>query len=190
MTSGRLEAFSDGVLAIIITIMVIALDAPKEATLIALIESFPIFISYLVSFVYVGVYWNRHHNLFKLAEKINVKTLWINLHLLFWLSLIPFTTDWIGENHISKFPVRLYGLVLIMCEISFLILKSNIVKLHGKSSSVGLYLKSTRKDILSLSLYGGGLFLAFLNIYLALAMFLIVGFYKVFELNYYSKNDF
>jgi len=117
MDSGRLEAFSDGVLAIIITIMVLEMKAPEETNFEALMPTIPIFVSYLISFIYVGTYWNNHHHLFQITEQVNGKVLWANLHLLFWLSLIPFATSWVGENHIEPLPVAFYKsfkVILIM----------------------------------------------------------------------------
>ena len=127
MTSERLEAFSDGVLAIIITIMVLELKVPKDYTIESLINILPTFISYFVSFLYVSVYWVTHHQLFKITKKINTQTLWANLNLLFWLSIIPFTTDWIGDgnHHTDVIPVISYGVVLLMCHLSFIFLKKN-----------------------------------------------------------------
>lgn len=190
MTSARLEAFSDGVIAIIITIMVLDLDVPKEYTLKAIIEILPTFISYIVSFLYVSVYWISHHQLFRMAKKINGEILWKNLHLLFWLSLIPFTTDWIGDgnHHTDIVPVILYGIVLFMSQLSFLILRNSIVKIHGKTTQIGMYLDKRAFDFPCLFLYAVGLSLAFLNTFIAIILFLLVGFLKVSELNYISKK--
>ena len=191
MKSTRLEAFSDGVLAIIITIMVLELEAPKEDTFDALLEMSPIFVSYLASFIYVSIYWNHHHRLFKISKKINKKVLWANLHLLFWLSLIPFTTSWIGDgdNHRIGAPVILYGFVLLMCEVSFLLLRSFIVKYYGKKSTVGTHLNVNIKDALYLFIYIVGISLAIMNTYGGLACFLLIGVLKVMELNYSTKNS-
>ena len=138
MKTSRLEAFSDGVLAIIITIMVLELKAPEELTLNALITKIPIFISYIVSFIYLGIYWNNHHHLFQITQKVNGKILWANLHLLFWLSLIPFATSWIGENHVSSVPVAFYGFILLMSGLAFFILQRQIIKHHGKDFILSL----------------------------------------------------
>lgn len=190
MTSKRLESFSDGVIAIIITIMVLELEAPKEYTLGAIIEILPTFISYMVSFLYVSVYWVSHHQIFKIVEKINGKTLWANLHLLFWLSVIPFTTDWIGDgdHHTDIVPVLLYGFVLLMSHLSFLFLRNSIVKFHGKTSQVGLHLDRSALDFTCVFIYVIGLSLAFLNTYIAMAFLLLVGILKIIELNYISKK--
>jgi len=191
MTSGRLEAFSDGVLAIIITIMVLELEAPKEYTLEALFEIIPTFISYMVSFLYVSVYWVSHHQLFKITEKIDGKILWANLHVLFWLSIIPFTTNWIGDgdHHTDIVPVILYGFVLLMSQLSFLLLRNSIVKLHGKTSQVGLHLGRRPLDFVCVFIYVIGLSFAFLNTYIAMAFFLLVGLLKVNELNSTPKKN-
>ncbi len=190
MTSERLEAFSDGVLAIIITIMVLELEVPKEYTLQAIVEILPTFISYMVSFLYVSVYWVSHHQLFKIAEKINGKILWANLHLLFWLSIIPFTTDWIGDgNHHSDIvPVVLYGFVLLMSQLSFLFLRNSIVKLHGKKSQAGMFLDRNAFDFVCVSMYVVGLSMAFIDTYLAMTFFLLVGLLKIKESSYSSKK--
>ncbi|NQY31268.1 MAG: DUF1211 domain-containing protein [Flavobacteriaceae bacterium] len=191
MTSERLEAFSDGVLAIIITIMVLELEAPKEYTIEALIEILPTFISYMVSFLYVSVYWVSHHQLFKIAKKINGQILWTNLNLLFWLSIIPFTTNWIGDgnHHTDIVPVILYGFILLMSQLSFLFLRNSIVKFHGKTSQVGMYLDRTTLDFSFVFIYAIGLSSAFLNTYIAMVFFLLVGLLKINELNSISKTN-
>ncbi len=191
MRSGRLEAFSDGVLAIIITIMVLELEPPKEAEFEALFQIAPTFICYLASFLYVSIYWYSHHQLFKISTKINKNILWANLHLLFWLSLIPFTTSWIGnsDNHKDGAPVILYGFILLMCEIALILLKSAIVKLYGEKSTAILLLKRNLKDFLFLFIYIIGLSLAFLHTVGAISCFLLVGFLKIMELRYVSKKN-
>ncbi|NMH89918.1 DUF1211 domain-containing protein [Flavivirga sp. Y03] len=190
MTSERLEAFSDGVLAIIITIMVLELEAPKEYTLEAFFEIVPTFISYLVSFLYVSVYWVTHHQLFKIAEKINGKVLWSNLYLLFWLSVIPFTTGWIGQgnHHTDVVPVVLYGFVLLMSQLSFLLLRNSIIKIHEKKSPIAVHFNRLTMDFACVSIYVIGLSSAFLNTYISMALFLLVGLLKVVELNSISKR--
>ena len=119
MDKNRLEAFSDGVLAIIITIMVLSMSTPEETTFVALRLVVPVFVSYLLSFVYIGIYWINHHHILQVAQRIDGKILWANLHLLFWISLIPFTTDWVGKNYLSSVPMACYGCVLFMCAIAF-----------------------------------------------------------------------
>jgi uncharacterized membrane protein len=174
MKSSRLEAFSDGVLAIIITIMVLELKPPEETNLAGLISITPIFISYLVSFVYIAIYWNSHHHLFQITETVNGKILWANLHLLFWLSLIPFTTSWIGENHIESVPVALYGFVFLMSAISFLILKTLILKNHEKASPIHQMIGSHKKEYASLAIYIIGIGFAYINTYIAIICFMCV----------------
>jgi uncharacterized membrane protein len=190
MTSQRLEAFSDGVLAIIITIMVLELEPPEEYTLAAIIDILPLFISYIVSFLYISIYWVSHHELFKIAEKINNKVLWANLNVLFWLSVIPFTTDWIGDgnHHTDRVPILLYGFVLLFSYLSFLYLRRCIATFHGMSSHVGMRLSKNKSDNIFLLIYIIGLFLALFNAYLAMTCFLLVGILKVFALNANTKN--
>src|SRR2546423_3970152 len=136
MSKGRLEAFSDGVLAIIITIMVLELRVPDEPTLEALRPRIPKFLSYLLSFVFVGIYWNNHHHLFQAVRHVNGGTLWANLHLLFWLSLVPFVTAWLGENGFSPWPVAAYGLVMLLAGIAYFILSQVLLAHHGKESAI------------------------------------------------------
>lgn len=162
MKSGRLEAFSDGVLAIIITIMVLELKAPEETTFESLIPALPTFISYLISFIYVGAYWNNHHHLFQVTEKINGKVLWANLHLLFWLSLIPFATSWVGENHIEALPVAFYGFILLMSAIAYFVLQHNIIQSHPEDFALRKTVGKNKKGKLSLMFYALGIGLSFL----------------------------
>ena len=143
MNKTRLEAFSDGVLAIIITIMVLEIQAPEGSDLKALLKLFPVFISYILSFIYVGIYWNNHHHMMHTVKKVTGGILWANLHLLFWLSLIPFATAWIGEHHFAAFPMLFYGFILLMCGVAYSILQNLIIKTHGEDS---LLLKAVGKD--------------------------------------------
>ena len=190
MTAGRLEAISDGVLAIIVTIMVLELDPPHEYTAEALKEVLPTFISYVVSFIYVSVYWVGHHHLFKLTEKINETILWGNLQLLFFLSLIPFATAWIddGTSHRDLAPVLLYGFILLMCKVSYLMLRISIAKFHGKDSEVGNIVKGNIKDYAILSLYVLGIALAFVNTIISIFIFIGVGIIKVMYLRRFVKK--
>jgi uncharacterized membrane protein len=144
MTKNRLEAFSDGVLAIIITIMVLELKVPHSYELSALQPLLPVFLSYILSFIYVAIYWNNHHHVLHTIKKINGGIMWANLHLLFWLSLFPFVTGWMGENNFALFPSAVYGLVLLMAAIAFYILQLAILKLEGKDS---LLAKAIGRDI-------------------------------------------
>ena len=173
MDSSRLEAFSDGVLAIIITIMVLEMKAPEETTLESLIPIIPVFISYLISFIYVGAYWNNHHHLFQITERVNGKVLWANLHLLFWLSLIPFATSWVGENHVESLPVAFYGFILLMSAISYHILQQKIIQGHPEDFALR-QAKRNKKEVLSLLLYIVGLVLSFLNPWLGIGCYIAV----------------
>lgn len=192
MTSKRLEAFSDGLFAIIITIMVLELKPPHEYTLDALIKVLPTFVSYVVSFLYVSIYWISHHHLFTIASKVNGKVLWSNLNLLFWLSFIPFTTSWIGDGdrHADIAPIVLYGVILIICHLAYLQLRNRISKLHGKTSTIGKHLHISKVEIACLSAKVIGLFLAILNTYLSMTIFLLVGLVKALEINHKSKKVF
>ncbi|WP_300567323.1 TMEM175 family protein [Flavobacterium sp.] len=143
MNKTRLEAFSDGVLAIIITIMVLELKTPSAPSFKSLLQLFPVFISYVLSFIYVGIYWNNHHHMMHTVKKVTGGILWANLHLLFWLSLVPFATAWIGEHHFAAFPMLFYGFILLMCGVSYTILQSIIIKAHGEDS---LLFKAVGKD--------------------------------------------
>lgn len=163
MKTGRLEAFSDGVLAIVITIMVLELKVPEGAEPEALRPLLPTFLSYLLSFIYIGIYWNNHHHLFHAVQQVNGKVLWANLALLFSLSLVPFTTAWMGENHFEKDPVMLYGVNLLLSAFAFLILEKAAIKHEGENSTVGKALKSNTKEVLSVGLYIAGI--VFSNFY-------------------------
>ena len=136
MTKGRMEAFSDGVVAIIITVMVLDLRVPHGTDLSALRPLIPVFLSYLLSFVFLGIYWSNHHNLLQAVQHVNGGVLWANLHLLFWLSLIPFVTNWMGENHFVAWPVALYGGVLLLAAVAYFILVRSLLALHGQDSTL------------------------------------------------------
>lgn len=144
MEKNRLEAFSDGVLAIIITIMVLELKVPHGEDFGALASLWPILISYVISFIYVGIYWNNHHHMMQAVTRINGGVLWANLHLLFWLSLLPFTSGWMGENHFARLPTFLYGLNLLVCALAYYVLQSGLVRLHGPGS---LLVKALGRDL-------------------------------------------
>ncbi len=161
MSKGRLEAFSDGVIAIIITIMVLELRAPHEADLHALQPLLHEFLSYLLSFVFVGIYWNNHHHLFQAVKHVRGGVLWANLHLLFWLSLIPFTTSWMGEHPEAAWPVAIYGGVLIACALAYTILVELLVKHHPADSALVRAIGSDLKGRASLAIYVLGFGLAF-----------------------------
>lgn len=174
MTSNRLEAFSDGVLAIIITIMVLELIPPDQVTIESLIPIIPTFVSYLFSFIYIGIYWNNHHHLFQATQKINGRILWSNLNLLFWLSLIPFVTTWIGENYTAHLPVALYGSILMMSAVAFFILQRNIIKSHEENFILRKAVGRDLKGKISITLYTFGVLISYLNTWAALATYIIV----------------
>ena len=174
MNKGRLEAFSDGVLAIIITIMVLEIKVPHGGNLNALKSLIPVFLSYVLSFIYIGIYWNNHHHLFQAVKQISGSILWANLHLLFWLSLIPFVTGWVGENHFSETPMALYGGVLLMAAVASAILKKLVLSEHGADSLLSKALEKGVKEKLSLVLYVLAIPLAFVNPWISAAMFIIV----------------
>lgn len=174
MTTNRLEAFSDGVLAIVITIMVLEMKVPEGSSWSDLTHILPKFISYVLSFVYIGIYWNNHHHLFQAIQKVNGRILWANLFLLFALSLIPFTTGWMGENQFAHHPVILYGLNLLLCALAFVALEKSGLHSDGQSSVIGAALSSKTKEIVSVSLYVIGIIFAFWQPYLGLACFSVV----------------
>lgn len=162
METNRLEAFSDGVLAIVITIMVLELKIPHGEDLAALIPLWPVFASYALSFVYIGIYWNNHHHMLKAAERVNGEVLWANFHLLFWLSLLPFTTGWMGENHFARWPMVLYGLNLLLCAVAYYVLQSSLVRLHGPDSLLARAIGRDAKGKVSPLLYALGIAAAWL----------------------------
>lgn len=153
MDKNRLEAFSDGVIAIIITIMVLEMKVPKGTDIAVLKPLWPVFLSYLLSYLYVGIYWNNHHHMLYTTRKTNAATLWANLHLLFWLSLFPFVTAWMGENHFAPIPTALYGIVLFMAAVAYRILQSSIIASHGQNSVLAQAIGKDRKGNLSLLFY-------------------------------------
>ena len=157
MGKGRLEAFSDGVLAIIITIMVLEIKVPHGDTLEDLKPLLPIFMSYVLSFIYIGIYWNNHHHLMHVVHKVSGAVLWSNIHLLFWLSLVPFATAWMGENHFSKWPVILYGFILMMAGVAYYILAHSLTAIHGKESTLARAIGKDNKGIISIVLYITGI---------------------------------
>jgi uncharacterized membrane protein len=163
MPSGRLAAFSDGVLAIIITIMVLEMKVPHGASIADLWPLLPVVLSYVLSFVYVGIYWNNHHHMLHVTERVNGAILWANLHLLFWLSLIPFVTHWMGENNFAPAPTALYGVVLLAAAIAYRILQRVIIAEHGESSLLAIAISGDLKGKLSLLLYAIAIPTAFLH---------------------------
>ena len=174
MTKGRLEAFSDGVIAIIITIMVLEMKVPHGEDLAALAPLIPVLLSYVLSFAFVGIYWNNHHHLLHATRRVNGPVLWANLHLLFWLSLVPFVTGWMGENHFARIPVALYGGVLLMCSIAFEILLGRLIALHGVDSDLGHAIGRDKKGKISTALYAAAIALAFASEWIALGLYVAV----------------
>jgi uncharacterized membrane protein len=174
MTKGRLEAFSDGVIAIIITIMVLELKVPHGGDLAALRPVFPTFLTYALSFVFVGIYWNNHHHLLHATTRINGAVLWANLHLLFWLSLTPFVTGWMGDNRFASLPVAVYGFVLLASAIAYFVLVRAILAAEGPGSKLAAALGSDFKGKVSAVLYLVAIPLAFASRWLALAVYVFV----------------
>ncbi len=174
MTKGRLEAFSDGVIAIIITIMVLELRAPHDPNPAALLPLIPVFLSYLLSFVFLGIYWSNHHHLLQAVQHVNGSVLWANLHLLFWLSLVPFVTGWMGQNHFARWTLAIYGMVLLLSAIAYSILVQTLLSLHGKESVLGNALGSDFKGKISMVIYLVAIPLALVQWWLACALYVLV----------------
>ena len=174
MKKGRLEAFSDGVIAIIITIMVLELKVPQTAGWSALAAVTPGLVSYVLSFVFVAIYWNNHHHLMQCVDRVNGGILWANCHLLFWLSLIPFVTGWIAVNHFATLPVALYGVVLICAAIAYFILVRALIKLHGNDSLVAVAMGRDLKGKISVVVYAVAIPLAFVNPLWGFGLYVVV----------------
>ncbi len=174
MSKGRLEAFSDGVIAILITILVLELRVPRGSSWTVLQPLLPVFLTYVLSFVYLGIYWNNHHHMLHMADRINGTILWANLHLLFWLSLVPFVTGWMGENHFAAAPTAAYGAVMLMAAIAYTILQAAIVAEQGSGSKLAAALGRDLKGKISLALYALAIAAAFLDQWLSDAFYVIV----------------
>jgi uncharacterized membrane protein len=174
MGKNRLEAFSDGVLAIVITIMVLELKVPHETSMAALVPIAPVFSSYVLSFVYIGIYWNNHHHLFHTARRVSARILWSNLHLLFWLSLFPFATAWMGENRLAAAPTALYGAVLLLAAIAYEILQAAIIAREGRDSVLASAVGRDWKGKLSPVLYLAAIPLAFVNPWISNGLYALV----------------
>jgi uncharacterized membrane protein len=174
MNKGRLEAFSDGVLAIIITIMVLELKVPHGSDLSVLWQLLPVFLSYVLSFIFIGIYWSNHHHLLHAVRHVNGRILWANLHLLFWLSLTPFVTGWMGENHFGAWPVALYGVVLLCASIAYFILTRVLISHHGRDSALARALGRDLKGKVSVLFYVVAIPLAFVHPWLACALYVLV----------------
>lgn len=174
MNKGRLEAFSDGVIAIIITIMVLELKVPHEADLAALRPLIPVFLSYVLSFIYLGIYWNNHHHMLQAVRQVNGNILWANMHLLFWLSLIPFVTAWTGESLFATVPVAIYGVVLLMSGLAYYILSRVLVSYHGKESTLAIAIGRDFKGKISVVIYAVAVLLSLVNSWLAFLLYVSV----------------
>ncbi|RWM85872.1 MAG: DUF1211 domain-containing protein [Mesorhizobium sp.] len=174
MGKGRVEAFSDGVMAIIITIMVLELKVPHSADFSALAPLWPTFLSYVLSFIYVGIYWNNLHNMFHTVQRVDGRVLWANLHLLFWLSLMPVTTAFMGENHFAPVPVAVYGVVLALCAAAYFILVVMLHRLHGNDTAFARAAGTDRKEKISVVLYIAAIPLTFVNQWISVALYVLV----------------
>lgn len=174
MGKGRLEAFSDGVIAIIITIMVLELRVPEGNELSSLQPLIPKFLSYILSFIYLGIYWNNHHHMLHAVKEVNGASLWANLLLLFWLSLVPFVTSWMGDNHFTKWPVILYGVILLMAAVSYTILSKTLILNHEKNKKLAMAFGKDEKGKLSMLLYILGIIFAFFHQGISLALYAAV----------------
>jgi len=174
MTKGRMEAFSDGVIAIIITIMVLELRPPTGTDIASLTPLLPVFLSYALSFVFLGIYWSNHHHLLQAIKHVDGRVLWANLHLLFWLSLTPFVTAWMGENHFAPWPVALYGFVLLFSAIAYFILTKVLLAVHGKDSLLAAALGGDFKGQISLVIYGVAIMLSFVATWASCALYVLV----------------
>jgi uncharacterized membrane protein len=174
MTKGRLEAFTDGVLAIVITILVLELKVPHGEDPQALLPLIPVFLSYVVSFVFIAIYWNNHHNMFHCVDKVNGRVLWANLHLLFWLSLVPFVTGWMNENHFAALPVAAYGVVLLGAAIAYFILTRVLLQIHDQDSKLARGLGRDFKGKISVVIYLAAIALAFVSPWIAGVLYIAV----------------
>ncbi|MFM9873377.1 MAG: TMEM175 family protein [Fimbriimonadaceae bacterium] len=174
MTKNRMEAFSDGVLAIIITIMVLEMKVPHGANWADIQPLIPTFLSYLLSFIYLGIYWNNHHHMLHTVHHVSGKILWANLHLLFWLSLIPFTTGWLGENHFAQTPATLYGTNLLICGLAYFFLQTSIIQAHGPDSELKKAIGSDWKGKSSPILYSAGILLGLINQWFGIAIYIAI----------------
>ncbi len=174
MSKSRIEAFSDGVIAIIITIMVLEMKVPHGGTFHSLLSVYHIFLCYALSFIYLGIYWNNHHHLFQAVKHVNGAILWANAHLLFWLSLIPFTTGWMGENHFAPNTVAVYGFVLLMSAIAYFILVQCLLVRHGRESTLAVAIGDNKKERVSVLIYIIAMMATFFNEWIACALYVLV----------------
>ena len=174
MTKGRIEAFTDGVIAILITIMVLELKVPHGATLADLRPLIPVALSYLLSFIYLGIYWNNHHHMLAATHKIDGSVMWANLHLLLWLSLVPFTTAWMGENHFEKTPSAVYGVTLLMAAIAYYIMQSRILRLEGPHSVLATAVGRDKKGKISPLIYAIAIPMAYVSPWISGSLYVLV----------------
>ncbi len=174
MSKGRMEAFSDSVIAILITIMVLQLAVPNGPDLKDLIPLVPVFLSYILSFVFLGIYWNNHHHLLQAIAHVDGRALWANMHLLFWLSLFPFVTAWVGENHLAPVPVALYGVVLLLAAVAYFILARVLIALHGRDSVLAIALGRDFKGKISIALYLVAIPIAFVYTWISFGLYVLV----------------
>ncbi len=174
MSKGRMEAFSDGVIAILITIMVLELKVPQGTDVQDLFPLLPVFLSYVLSFIFLGIYWSNHHHLLQAIKHVDGRVLWANLHLLFWLSLIPFVTGWVGENRFAAWPVALYGVVMIGAALAYFILTRALIGLHGRDSVLASAVGRDFKGKVSIVIYAAAIPLSFVNSWYAVALYVAV----------------
>jgi uncharacterized membrane protein len=174
MPKARLEAFTDGVIAVILTIMVLEMKVPHGTDLAALAPLWPVFLAYVMSFVYVGIYWNNHHHLMHAVHTINGSILWANLHLLFWLSLVPFVTGWMSENHFAPLTVAIYGAVLLLTGFAFVLLTRCLITIHGRDSEIARRLRDDRKGKLSVVIYAIAIPLSFVQWWIGFGLYALV----------------
>jgi uncharacterized membrane protein len=174
MDKGRIEAFSDGVIAIIITIMVLEMKVPHGADLQSLAPLIPVLLTYLLSFIYIGIYWNNHHHMMQAVESVNGTILWLNMHLLFWLSLVPFVTRWMGETHFARWPVTFYGVVLIMNAIAYGLLVLALIRHHGRNSLLAKAIGRDWKGNISIGIYAIAIALSWVNSSISFGLYILV----------------
>jgi uncharacterized membrane protein len=174
MSTGRLEAFSDGVIAILITIMVLELHSPHGTSWAALRDQFPVLLAYLLSFVYLGIYWSNHHHMLAVVSRISGAALWANLHLLFWLSLVPFVTAWMSENHFPEIPTAAYGIVLLAAAVAYYVLQWTLLRVEGRNSLLGTAVGRDLKGKVSPALYCIGIALSFADRWLGLTVYVVI----------------
>lgn len=174
MDTARMEAFSDGVIAVALTIMVLAVEVPKGTDLAALRSMAPQLLTYVLSFIYVGIYWTNHHHLLQVADRVNGAVLWANLHLLFWLTLVPLTTAWMKANVTAPLPTAIYGVVLLLCGFAYYVLERSLIHLHGRRSSIAQALGADNKTRISVLLYALAIPLAFVHAYIADVLYVVV----------------